>query len=206
MKQLIVAPHADDEVLGCGGIIARDSENTAVIVLADKGDGRTSELAASQWVLGYTTLIEPEFLTGKLSENQRAVTSLLDTVISSLKPEQVYLPTPGTHPDHLATYQAGLAAARKSYSAHNWFVPGVFLYDIPSYSVETFTIPYGWSRYVELTPDQMDLKCKAIDAYGSQSNGSFSPSRLARDHAERIGAQANLRYAEQFAVVRDVIT
>jgi LmbE family N-acetylglucosaminyl deacetylase len=204
-KRLIIAPHADDEALGCGGLIAKYGEDVAVAVLADKSDGRLHEFEQSRKVLGYKVWRGPRFSTGQLMMHSRSVTGWLDEIIADLKPDELYLPTPGAHQDHLAAYECGLRAARKSYSAKNWFVPTVLLYEVPSYISDLYSIPYTWNRYLALSDEEMDRKCEAIAAYGSQKNGSFDPSELARDHAAHLGGRVKKRYVEQFAVVRDVI-
>ena len=38
-KCLIIAPHADDESIGCGGILLKYLQNCEVVVLTDGGKG-----------------------------------------------------------------------------------------------------------------------------------------------------------------------
>lgn len=38
-KCLIIAPHADDESIGCGGILLKYPQNFEVVVLTDGGKG-----------------------------------------------------------------------------------------------------------------------------------------------------------------------
>jgi LmbE family N-acetylglucosaminyl deacetylase len=203
--KLIIAPHADDEVLGCGGLIAKAPWDAAVAVLSDKGDGRMDEFYAARAILQYDHVYLAEFQTGTLSANARMLVGWLDAILSSLRPTELYLPTPGAHQDHIAAYEAGMRSARKSYTDSAWFVPNVYLYEVPSYATDLYTIPYTWNRFVSLSEEQMELKQAAISAYESQSNGSFDPARLARDNAEFIGSKVNVKYAEQFATVRTVL-
>jgi LmbE family N-acetylglucosaminyl deacetylase len=204
--KLIVAPHADDETLGCGGIIARDPDDVTVVVLTDKDDGRMEEFQLARKILGYERYYAPMFATGSLGADTRALTSALDTIIREVKPTELYLPTPGAHQDHIAAYECGIRAARLSYTDNQWFVPTVLLYDIPSYTADLYDIPYRWSRFVSLSADQLSLKMSAINAYGSQSEGAFDPADLAKQHAQFIGAQVRQFAAEQFSVVREVVS
>jgi LmbE family N-acetylglucosaminyl deacetylase len=203
--KLIIAPHADDETLGCGGIIARDPDDVTVLVLSDKDDGRMEEFHLARKILGYKRFIEPAFRTGSLAADTRAVTSHLDAVIREVKPTELYLPTPGAHQDHIAAYECGIRAARMSYTDNQWFVPSVLLYDVPSYTADLYTVPYRWSRYVSLSADQLSLKMSAIRAYDSQSQGAFDPADLAKQHAQFTGSQVNQFAAEQFAVIRETV-
>jgi LmbE family N-acetylglucosaminyl deacetylase len=203
--KLIIAPHADDEVLGCGGLIAKAPWDAAVAVLSDKGDGRMNEFEEARKTLGYDHVYLAEFQTGTLSEGMRILVTWLDAIVATLKPTELYLPTPGMHQDHIAAYEAGMRAARKSYTEGAWFVPSVYLYDVPSYSTDLYKIPYTWNRFVVLDEGEMRVKEAAIRCYKSQLNGSFDPAHLARDSAESIGSLVNRRYAERFAVVREVV-
>lgn len=204
--KLILAPHADDESLGCGGLLARYAADCAVAVLSDKDDGRMEEFLKAKEILGYSDHYVTSFATGTLAANQRALVGWLDTLIRDIQPTEMYIPSPDAHPDHSSAYSAGIQASRKSYTAKGaWFVPTVMLYSVPSYSAELYTIPYRFTRYVTLSERDLDLKLQAITAYGSQNDGMFDPGVLAVEHAKFIGAQANLPAAECYAVVREIV-
>lgn len=202
--KLIIAPHADDETLGCGGLITKDPEGVTVAVLSDKGDGRMDEYEAARSILGHHYTHGPQFKTGTLTENARELVGALDMLVRQVKPMALYLPTPGVHQDHIAAYEAGIRASRLSYTDDTWFVPNVYLYDVPGYSLNLYSIPYQWNHFVPLTEEQMQRKMKAINAYQSQTVGGFDPSLLAEEQANLIGRRVNMRYAEQYAVVREV--
>lgn len=204
-KRLIVAPHADDEVLGCGGMLAKYPDECHVVVLSDKNDGRLTEFDAAKKRLGYAEHTVGPFATGTLTAESRPVTSWLSGLVRDVQPDILVLPTPGAHQDHSAAYECGIRSARLSYTGQSWSVPTVLLYCVPSYTIDPYTLPYPWTRFEVLTDEQMDLKAAAIDEYGSQTDGSFSPADLARVHARYIGALAGAEFAEPFAVVRQVI-
>lgn len=203
--KLIIAPHADDETLGCGGIIARDPGDVFVSVLSDKDDGRMDEFHAARKILGYTSWDKANFSTGTLAANARLLVGYLDGLVRDLKPTAIYLPHPGAHQDHIAAYECGVRAARKSYTDNSHFVNSVFLYDVPSYTADLYVVPYRWSRFVSLSEAQLKAKTDAIRAYASQSSGSFDPAELAEKHAQYIGAQVKQPAVEQFAVVRETL-
>ena len=50
MKRLVVAPHCDDETLGCGGLLAKYPD-TGVLVVSSPGPERLREFDAAQKIL-----------------------------------------------------------------------------------------------------------------------------------------------------------
>ena len=204
LRHLIVAPHADDESLGCGGLIATDPSWTVVAVLADKDDGRMEEFRIARKELGYGRYLPPRWRTGDLADNMRDLVGHLDGIVREMKPHTLLLPAPGTHQDHIAAYEAGMRAARLSYTSSAWFVPEVLLYDVPGYATDLYTTPYRWNRFRVLSLAAMRTKQAAIRAYSSQSMGSHDPAALALSHAQTVGQRIGQQFAEQYAVVRSI--
>src|SRR4051812_27476259 len=110
--KLIIAPHADDETLGCAGIIARNPSEFVVAVLSDKDDGRMKEFHEAREILGYTEFVLPAFAPGSLADNARALVGHMDDMIRRYRPSELSLPMPGAHQDHIAAYECGIRAAR----------------------------------------------------------------------------------------------
>lgn len=122
---LVVAPHPDDEVLGCGGVVAAHRDAGAAVHVALVTDGGLGNVGAAS---------NPTYVAERKAEARRAVESLggaqhhfLDHADGSLKdneapiddiaalvkqvaPATVLIPSPyEVHPDHRA---ACLLAAR----------------------------------------------------------------------------------------------
>jgi len=112
-RVLVVAPHPDDEVLGCGGCIAlhrMQGDPVHVLVVFDGalGAGTASQREAECRAAG-AWLLEPDYEFWRLPEGhvpsahdqQAAVTRLVER-LQALQPELIYLPWPeDAHPDHL---------------------------------------------------------------------------------------------------------
>ncbi len=128
MAALVVAPHPDDETLGCGGTILRKlslGANAHVVLMTD-GSGshrgmppqelvqrRSTEARAACAALGIdsdrVTLLA--FPDGRLSEHESAAASRLTELLQTLQPKQVFAPyRHDNHPDHLATTRAVVSA------------------------------------------------------------------------------------------------
>ncbi len=121
LQVLVVAPHPDDEVFGCGGAIARHLESkvpVCVLVLTDGalyGDvnERQHESNEAARVLGYGA---PEFWgypDRALTYSDALVDRLVDK-IALIGADLVYAPSPWeVHPDHRQAHAVAVAAARR---------------------------------------------------------------------------------------------
>ncbi len=139
-RVLVVAAHSDDEVLGCGGMLALHAsrgDSVRVLVLTDGGDRkrRESESRAAAGVLGVRDLSFAALPDGRLGAASELV-GRLEREIETSSPDLVYAPSPGElHADHRAASRAVLAAlgARPAVRLHlygtNRAVPANVLYD-----------------------------------------------------------------------------
>lgn len=119
---LVLAPHPDDEVFGCGGAIASHvllGQSVCVVVLTDGalyGDAliRQDESLAAAAVLGYGV---PEFWAYPdrgLLYAEPLVQRLVDK-IAATGSDLVYAPSPWEiHPDHRQTNRLAIEAVRRS--------------------------------------------------------------------------------------------
>jgi len=121
-KVVVLAPHMDDEVLGCGGTIARHvraQADVSVVFLTDGRLGgdvavRKSEARRAADVLGIRTL---HFLDAEDSQlrHDALVAGRLRATLESERPEIVYLPFfLESHSDHRAANDVLFAATRAS--------------------------------------------------------------------------------------------
>ena len=116
---LVVAPHPDDEVLSCGGLICAHRERghrVDVVVMTDGALGdasgasgagyreqRRAETREALQVLGGCGVTFLDIPDGSLAGKADAAAMLRD-VISAAKPATIVFPSPlEVHPDHRAT-------------------------------------------------------------------------------------------------------
>jgi LmbE family N-acetylglucosaminyl deacetylase len=204
MYRLIFAPHADDEVFGCGGLIARYSHECAVVVAAAPDETRLAEFEEAKKILGYGRNYFLNIPDGRVGEDPLALVSHFDRMLNHLQPGEVYLPYPSMHQDHIAVYEAGLRACRTSMNAGHWYPNSVFVYDVAAYDVTLYPSDLRWNVFQELTEGEVDLKVQALAAYESQQTDSPHPVNGVKEAAHTIGAARQVPYAEQFALVRQV--
>ena len=203
-RRLILAPHADDEALGCGGLLAKYSNETAVVVLAQPDDVRAKEFDEAQRVLGYQNAYCLGLPDGSVGQHMRELVGLLDSVLIACRPDELYLPYPSVHQDHVATYEAGMRSARLSMTSRHWFPPSVLVYDVAAYDLELYPTDLRWNVFEALEQSHVDLKVRAVNAYASQQVQGPHPLNGIRECAHALGSARQVGWAEQFALVRAV--
>lgn len=203
-RRLIVAPHCDDEVLGCGGLLAKYPEECEVVVAAAPTETRLREHETSRAVLGYESTHFLNLPDGSLQESMLTMVSALDRLVAVARPHEMYLPYPDLHQDHIATYEAGMRAARASMKADRWYVPNVFVYDVAVYSMELRPTGLKFDTFEDISGNPVLAKGKALDCYISETAPPPSPANGATliKQAEALGARHHRYAVEQYCAVR----
>jgi LmbE family N-acetylglucosaminyl deacetylase len=125
-RAMVLAPHPDDESLGCGGTIALYSGKVSFTVVAvsrgealsipedNIGDLRIKEFEDAAAVLGAREFICLEIPDGKFAENRDSIRSKFSGLFADRQPQVVFLPSPvDLHPDHVETALACLEVSRE---------------------------------------------------------------------------------------------
>ena len=202
--RLIVAPHCDDEVLGCGGLLAKYPDECAVVVLAEPDTVRRKECEEAAAVLGYGARHYACIPDGYVGADMHSLVGQLDRLLADLRPHELYLPYPSMHQDHIAGYEAGVRASRLSMSGGHWFTPSVYVYDVAAYDVTLYPTDLKWNVFESLTEEQIDRKVRAAAQYASQEVVGPHPANNLKGHARAIGSARQVGWAEQYAMVRMV--
>lgn len=204
MKRLIVAPHADDEVLGCGGLLAKYGDDCIVVIMAAPTPTRLQEAQAARGVLAYRSATWMNLPDGSLQEHMAVMVTELDKLIRAYQPQEMYLPYPDLHQDHIATYEAGMRSARASMKKDHWYVPNVFVYDVAAYTLELRPTGLKFDTFEDISGDPVLAKGKAMDCYVSETAPPPSPANGAAliKQAEALGAMHHRHAVEQYAAVR----
>lgn len=220
-RVLVIAAHPDDEVLGCGGVMARHvAEGARVdVVVVTRGSpdvfstefveqGRR-ELAAAHQVLGVTGVQFLDFPAPKLDTVPGHV--LADRIRQSIhatQPEIVYLPHFGDiHSDHRAVYYATLVAARP---IHGLLVRRLLSYE--TLSETEWSPPAGDQSFVPTVfvdiSGVLERKLEAMRCYASQLQEPPHPRSLRgiQALAQLRGATVGCDAAEAFMLVREIVT
>ena len=199
MKKLIIAPHVDDDVLGCGGII---DSNTLVLYcgLNEKGivnrpsfETRIKEANSVKKFLGHDYIL----LDNKVNNfNVQKLIGEIEEIINNWKPDAIFLPHPSYNQDHKVVYDASLIALRPH--DINYFVKIVCVYEQPHSflweSDKNFIANY-------FIPIDIDRKIASYRLMETQVRKFRSPDTI-KSIAQLRGAQSNCKYAEAFQLLR----
>lgn len=205
---LVLSPHQDDELLGCGGLLlVFGSCRTIQVAYITDGKGRPYRSPNEQRALAATRqrearavccqlgLCDPIFLNredGCLTKD-KALPDLLEELIGRFKPNVLLAPFPtDAHPDHAAT---SLALSQ---------VPGSVLSGmrIISYQVHSHIPDEFLNRYLELSDSVHRAKENALRLYVSQD--MLSPLTLSKyllfsKAAPQVRRRRGVASVEQFA-------
>jgi LmbE family N-acetylglucosaminyl deacetylase len=202
MNVLVIAPHPDDETIGCGGALCGhvDKGDRVIVVFLTSGElglkdlppkrawkVREGEAKAAGRLLGVARLEFLRLPDWMVGEHLKRGSRLLMPLLQAEHPEVVYLPHPRDwHPDH----EAALPLLRGA--LHN-----VRLASVELRGYEVWTPLCEFDRVEDIT-HVMPRKLRALRAHRSQL-GEFDYLRAVRGLNQFRGALAARRpYAEVF--------
>lgn len=222
---LVVSPHADDEVLGCGGMLARlASAGSRVHVLYLSVDGmshyglenpvtyevRVAEIEQVSKLLGfeYSIAYGDQQLNERLDTlPKRQLVDLFQEHLDRLRPDLLLLPSGDDYDqDHVATFSAGFAAARPIGRAFGkWLVPHVLSYE--SSKLQWANKPLALCTAFLDISEHLDTKLAALREYASQHRPvpHIRSEESVAALATVRGAEIGVRYAEAFEVHRTLL-
>lgn len=216
---LVLAAHPDDEVLGCGGTLARLSTDGIEVTVAFLTDGvgarvASEEDARSRWsaaiaaanIIGYN--VYPSWSERVVPDNEADTVSRLslakaaESLIESIKPSAVLTHSlSDLNVDHRRAHEAVLLACRPRVGQT---VRDVLAFEVPS-STEWGARSGAFSPtfYVDIDPT-LSVKCDALACYVVESPAFPHPrSEVAVVALARWrGSNAGFHAAEAFEVVR----
>lgn len=204
-RAVIIAPHPDDEVLGCGGLMQQLAQLGRPLKLISVTDGSASHPGSTTWPAERLSIIRPQesaealrrldlpmhslkwirggFTDTTVAEQEDQLTTFLQRY---LEPTDVVFTTWANdgHSDHEAVGRASARAARAA---------GARLHEVPIWAwhwaaPEDDRLPWDRARKVLLDPSTIARKKHAAHAFASQLEGDpriglppvLAPSALER--------------------------
>jgi len=220
-KLLVIAPHADDEILGCGGLISKikQSGGKVYVIIFNVGSVRkNSKKGTDMWkdetknalnflkVDGYETVFDsPEdnrYLDGKpLHSLIEVIESKSRFSLDKLHPDIVAIPTNHSHhQDHVVIFNACIAALRPLR------VPSpelVLSYEAPEHSRWSSSGTFEPNVFVDMEKI-IDKKINAFYKYKSQVRKGQRDRETILAQARYRGSEVGRKYCEAFMVHRSI--
>ncbi|MBQ9387070.1 MAG: PIG-L family deacetylase [Lachnospiraceae bacterium] len=224
MNVLVFAPHPDDEILGCGGTMARhikDGDEVSVCIVTsgkppvyDDSEAVKNgwphalypEVKKSHELLGIKETVFLQLPCVLLEQQPRhEVNAKIAEVVTRLRPDVVYIPHFGDmQKDHQAVVDAVMVAVRPK-GAHR--VKTVYAYE--TLSETEWNVPHAGKTFIPNTfvniEDFLEKKIEAMECYQSQLGDFPSPRSVdaLRALAMLRGSTMGAKAAEAFALVRE---
>jgi LmbE family N-acetylglucosaminyl deacetylase len=199
-KTLVISPHCDDEVLGCGGAIA-NREDVFVYYLGVDLFHVVTRITRMQEVEYVSEFLKFAYDIGNNvvnSYDRKTLINEITNIINETQPEEIFIPNASYNQDHQETHDACIIALRPH--DLNWFVKKVFVYEVDQYLLwgnNTFD-----PNYFEGIDDAK--KIQAYELHKSQVR-KFRPQSLIKDMASIRGLSCNKPSAEGFKIIRYVL-
>jgi len=214
---MIIAPHMDDEVLGCGGVILKHKENgdcVRVVFVAnriynhrfegEKNDIQKLHALNAKGILGYDDAIFIGLHDERLDVALQDIIIPIENVIDRIRPEVVYIPFRGdNNQDHRAVYDA-MRVVIRPISVNS--PKTVLMYEAPSSTdqspplIENMFMP---NYFVDIT-QYIEKKTKAISCYEMEKRCYPHPrsEEAIKILAQKRGIESGFRFAESFMILR----
>jgi len=218
-KILIIAPHPDDEILGCGGIMKKFAcvgDEVYVLVVTrgtpkmysdDRIDNVRREAIKAHQILGVSETRFFDFHAPELDITSNAAISIkISALLAEWQISDLYLPHRGDiHHDHGVVFNASLVAARP---VGNYTVKNIYCYE--TLSETEWAPPFGNDAFI---PNhfiniemEMESKLEAMQCFKSQVRPF--PSTRSLETIEALakfrGATVGFKRAEAFMTIRTI--
>lgn len=221
---LVVAAHADDEVLGAGGTLTqaiRLGASAHVVILSTDSlsrnvddekkaylkkrriDAANEAAKFGGWSLSLYDYPDNSFDT----VSHLNITKLIEKEITAFKPSVLITHFPGDiNKDHQIIASAAVTASRP-YSA--FFPPTILFFEIPSSTHWGFGLPnnsFTPSLWVSLSVDDLTAKTHAIGIYADELRQAPHPRSVEgiQIQARYRGSEIGTDMAEAFVIARTI--
>ena len=222
-RLLVISPHADDEVLGCGGLISRVKNdggqvyvlifNVGAIEKVDNKKFTDLRKKETKSAMKFLNVNDYETIFDSPDDNRYLDAKPLHTLISTIetdskvsltkiKPTIVAIPTIYSyHQDHIHVFKACMAALRPISTP----ISNVVLsYEAPEHSKWSANGVFEPNFYVDIEKF-LDKKTNAFYKYKSQVRPGGRDKHTIRNQAHYRGKEVGCKACEAFFVHRFVM-
>ena len=224
MNVLVFAPHPDDEVLGCGGTIARyaaEGANVYVCVVTsalppvyDNTEAVRNgwphmiypEIVKAHEILGVKETFFLQFPTVQLETVPRyELNEKIGRLVQDLVPDVVFIPHFGDmQKDHRITSEGVMVAVRPKYENSVRFVYAYETLSETEWNIPHVSNIFFPNTYIDIS-NYLGTKLEAMKCFASQVSEFPSPRSLkaVKALARLRGSTMNAEAAEAFVLIRE---
>lgn len=203
---LVLAPHTDDGEFGCGGTISKLIEQGSRVIYVAFSAAEQSvrddlprdilrkevKLATKELGIKDKDCIVLDFEVRKFPDLRQEILQKMIDLNNEFEPDLVFLPSQNdTHQDHNVISNEGFRAFKRI---------TMLGYEVPWNNLEFRT-----SCFFELSKENLEKKCLALEKYLSQNQRIYANSKFVKSLAFTRGTQIGKEYAECFEVIRLVL-
>lgn len=215
MNILVIAPHPDDEVLGCGGTIAKYSRAShrvylCIVTCAYTPDwtkefirDRPKQVKEANDILGIKKTYFLNFPTVKLDTIPRKeLNNAIYRIVETVEPDILFIPHRGDlNLDHRLVFEAALVALRPT----DCIIKKVLSYETTETDWGRQIEPFRPNVYEDIG-DTFKKKIEAMKVYKSELRQYPHPRSLEgiKVLAKKRGIESGLKMAEAFMLIREV--
>jgi LmbE family N-acetylglucosaminyl deacetylase len=221
-KIMVVAPHPDDETLGCGGTLLRhisdgDEVYWLICTTITESQGftkkrieeRKEEIELVANMFGFYGYKQLKFKTTELDQVPRnALVGAIAEYIKEIKPHTLYLPFRNdVHSDHAYVFDSSVACTK---SFRYPYVKNVCVYETLSeteFGLRTDDGGFKPNMWVDISGGFLDKKLEIMDIYKSEI-GDFPFPRSEKNIRALSNLRActvNLTEAEAFMSLKTIL-
>lgn len=218
MTIAIIAPHADDETLGCGGLILKfkkANERVCIIQVTDVDKSSKRYMYRKNQIekvlAAYDIPLSDYFNLGYgpatlTSRSMSGLISSISKILQDVQPNAVYLPSAAdAHSDHFFTFSAGIACCK---TFRYPFVRSIFVYETLSetdFGLDPSKASFSPNWYEEIS-EELTRKQSILELYDDEIADHPFPRSSTSVEALAIlrGTQANVKFAESFQLLKHI--
>ena len=214
-KIIVVAPHPDDETLGCGGALLRhkaEGDEIHWLIATEMEESqsikqRNTEINKIKNLYDFDSINRLGLSTTKVDKyNVSELVLKISSIFNKVKPNIVYLPFKGdVHSDHKCMFYAAYSCTK---SFRYPFIKKIYMMEILSeteFSVSTKDDSFIPNSYVDID-HYIDKKIEIMNVYKSEiSEPPFPRSeKNIRALSTFRGSTCGHEYAEAFVLLKEI--
>jgi N-acetylglucosamine malate deacetylase 1 len=202
MKHLIIAPHADDEVLGVGGTTDKflnHGDEVYLVICGLRDYDSTDHIKAA--TSKYTTLYQLPFEDELYYSSFDKILKSIESVYCSIEPDSIFIPNRDDfNRDHRCVYEICEIVCRR-YQQHS--TDRVLMYEIPSSTTQSFNNNFKCNYYESLDEQNVKRKIETFLRYENEIREYPHPrsSLGIETYARFRGMESGEQYAEGFCLL-----